>query len=110
LRIAVACENGKVSAHFGHCPEYKLYDVLDGKVGASSTLANPGHQPGVLPGYLASHGVNCIIAGGMGPRAVQLFEQNNIEVVLGAKGNVDEVVSKYLDGSLKLGKSTCEHD
>jgi predicted Fe-Mo cluster-binding NifX family protein len=43
-----------------------------------------------------SHGVNCIIAGGMGPRAVELFRQNNIEVVLGAEGNVDEVVSKYL--------------
>ncbi|MGI6662135.1 MAG: NifB/NifX family molybdenum-iron cluster-binding protein [Bacillota bacterium] len=110
MRIAVACDNGKVSAHFGHCQEYRLYDVVDGKISDSSSLANPGHQPGFLPDYLASHGVNCIIAGGMGPRAVELFEQNNVKVVLGAEGDTDEVVSKYLEGSLNLGKSTCEHD
>lgn len=109
MKIAVACDNGAVSAHFGHCHEYKVYEVEEGKITGSFSLPNPGHQPGVLPGFLASHGVNCVIAGGMGPRAVELFEENKIKVVLGAVGDVDQVVTKYLDGTLDLGKSACEH-
>lgn len=109
MKVAVACDRGTVSAHFGHCPEYRVFEVSDGKITGSTSLPNPGHQPGVLPGFLASHGVNCIIAGGMGPRAVELFKQNNIEVVLGATGDVDDVVLKYMDGSLELGDSACEH-
>lgn len=109
MKIAIACDNGAVSAHFGHCPEYRVYEVSEGKVIGSSSLPNPGHEPGVLPGFLASHGVNCVIAGGMGPRAVDLFEQNNVKVVLGASGEVDRVIAEYLDGTLKLGKSACDH-
>jgi len=109
MRIAIACENGQVAQHFGKCPEYVLFDVEGGKVEVRSLLTNPGHEPGVLPGFLASHGVNCIIAGGMGPRAIGLFNQNRVDVVTGAVGAVDEVIVKYLDGSLDLGESACEH-
>lgn len=109
MKIAIACENGQVSAHFGHCPEYRVFDVEEGRIAGSSSLPNPGHQPGVLPGFLASHGVNCIIAGGMGPKAVELFEQNNVKVVMGASGEVSQVIARYLDGTLELGQSACEH-
>lgn len=109
MRVAVASENGQVSQHFGKCPEYYLFDTRDGKVESETVLANPGHEPGVLPGFLASHGVNCIIAGGMGPRAIGLFHQSNVKVVTGASGDVREVIRKYLDGTLNLGDSACEH-
>lgn len=109
MRIAVASENGQVAQHFGKCSEYVLFDIQGGKIERKSELANPGHEPGVLPGFLASHGVNCIIAGGMGPRAIGLFRQNHIEVVIGADGDVNEVMVKYLDGTLDLGDSACEH-
>lgn len=109
MRVAVACEDGLVAQHFGKCSEYVLFDVENGKVARRSVLPNPGHEPGILPGFLASHGVNCIIAGGMGPRAIGLFRQNRMEVVTGAGGNVDIVMGKYLDGTLALGDSPCEH-
>jgi len=109
MRIAVASDGGQVAQHFGRCAEYVVYDVVDGEIGPSQTLDNPGHQPGFLPRYLAERGVNCIIAGGMGPRAQALFADQSIEAVVGAQGPVDRAVQAYLDGTLKCGPSSCSH-
>lgn len=109
MRIAIACDGGQVAQHFGKCQEYMMYDVTDAKLEQKTPLPNPGHEPGVLPGFLASHGVNCIIAGGMGPRAIGLFHENKVDVVTGAAGDIDMVIAKYLDGSLDLEETPCEH-
>ena len=35
MKIAVTYENGQVFQHFGHCENFKLYEVEDGKVVSS---------------------------------------------------------------------------
>lgn len=109
MRVAVASENGEVAQHFGRCPEYVLYDVENGKVVGKSVVTNPGHEPGFLPRFLAERAVNCVIAGGMGPRAEQLFRQQGIEVITGVTGSVDRVISDYIAGRLRPGGSFCDH-
>ncbi|MDI6894776.1 MAG: NifB/NifX family molybdenum-iron cluster-binding protein [Bacillota bacterium] len=79
MRIAVASEGGMVARHFGRCPEYTIFEVRDGTVTGRTVVPNPGHQPGFLPVYLGDMGVSCIIAGGMGPRAQGLFEQQGCQ-------------------------------
>lgn len=109
MKIAVASENGQVSPHFGHCPEFTIFDVEDGRVRDKAVVPNPGHQPGFLPRFLGEKGVACIIAGGMGPSAEELFAQQNIKTVIGAAGSVDDVIEAYLGGTLELGRSACDH-
>lgn len=109
MKIAVASQGNMVSPHFGHCPEFSLYETENGSVVKKTIIPNPGHRPGFLPRFLAEKGVNCIIAGGMGPAAVDLFRQHGIETVIGASGSVDKVVSDYLSGSLAVGESACHH-
>lgn len=109
MKIAVATDGPVVAAHFGRCPEYTIATVNDGKVVDKVVIPNPGHEPGLLPGYLARLGVSCIIAGGMGPRAQGLFTENNIETITGVSGYVNEVVDSFLAGSLEAGESLCEH-
>jgi predicted Fe-Mo cluster-binding NifX family protein len=109
MKIAVSTDSGQVSAHFGRCPEYTIFEVENNKVINKEIIPNPGHEPGFLPRYLAEKGVSCIITGGMGPRAQQLFAQNNIEAVIGAYGDVDSVVEQYLGGTIELGEDACEH-
>ena len=76
----------------------------------SETVANPGHRPGFLPNFLADRGVNVIISGGMGGGAVEIFNERNVEVVVGAKGDAKAAVEAYLQGSLKSTGSVChEH-
>ena len=110
MRIAEASDNEMVTEHFGHCERFILFDAENDKVEKSETIANPGHRPGFLPNFLADRGVNVIISGGMGGGAVDIFNQRNIEVIVGAKGNAKAAVEAYLEGSLKSTGSVChEH-
>ena len=109
MKIAVATENDHVAPHFGHCQAYTLYDIEDNRIVAKNVVPSPVHEPGLLPRFLGERGVNCIIAGGMGPSAQNLFAQQNISVVIGASGSTDDVVASYLAGDLELGDSACHH-
>jgi len=44
----------------------------------------------------------------MGAKAQELFNMNNIEVIVGAKGKVDDVLNNYITGNLKSTNSICE--
>ena len=110
MKLAIAQSGHEVATHFGRCPHYGLVVVEDGRVISHETIDNPGHEPGFLPGYLAERGVECIIAGGMGPRARDLFIEQGIEVIVGVTGLVDETITAYLDGQLTAGNSLCEHE
>ncbi len=109
MKVAISTENGYVSPHFGRCPSYTLVEIREGKIIGREEIPNPGHQPGFLPGYLAERGVHCIIAGGMGPRAQDLFAQNNIETIIGVEGQIDDVIEKFLKNELKAGQDLCNH-
>ncbi|MBO8129390.1 MAG: NifB/NifX family molybdenum-iron cluster-binding protein [Peptococcaceae bacterium] len=108
-KIIVASENGMVAGHFGHCPEFTVVEINDDGSKNINIIPNPGHQPGFLPRYFAQLGATHIIAGGMGPKAQELFAQNGIQTIIGAQGPIEEVVQSYLDGSLKTGVSLCHH-
>ena len=110
MKIAVAADGNLVSGHFGHCEAFQLFETIEGKISRTETLPNPGHKPGFLPNYLHEKGINVIISGGMGGGAVDLFNENNIEVVTGARGDAKEVVERYLEGALSSTGSVChEH-
>ncbi|MGI6445214.1 MAG: P-loop NTPase [Candidatus Ozemobacteraceae bacterium] len=110
IKIAVASDNKSVTGHFGHCQTFEIYEAEDGKIVKSESLANPGHKPGFLPNYLHEKGVNVIISGGMGGGAVEIFNENGIEVIVGAKGESKAAAEAYLKGALQSTGSVChEH-
>ncbi|MEF9918755.1 MAG: NifB/NifX family molybdenum-iron cluster-binding protein [Eubacterium sp.] len=108
MKIAVASMGSIVSGHFGHCENFNIYDVENGAITAISSVQSPGHKPGFLPNFLGDMGVNVIIAGGMGGGAVDIFNQRNIEVVVGVEGDAKESVERYLSGALKSTGSICQ--
>ena len=55
---------------------------------------------------LAGEGVDVVIAGGW-VLAQQLFNQQNIQVIVGASGPVDAVLAAYLKGKLETGHNVC---
>lgn len=111
MKIAIAADEKFVSSHFGHCQGFFMYDIENNQISNKMFLENPGHRPGFLPEYLKEQNVDVVISGGMGSRALQLFEQNNIDVVIGAHGTCDEVAALYLEGQLKSSGGACrEHE
>lgn len=112
MRIAIPSVQGQLSAHFGHCQTFELFDVDTEKKSIESRESKPApeHQPGLLPAWLSEQGAELIIAGGMGSRAIQLFGQAGIDVVVGAESAAPEViVERYLAGDLQTGGNVCDH-
>lgn len=107
--IAVPSDGNTISPHFGHCSEFNLFEVDNNQIKSKKTVANPGHQPGFLPKFLNEQGVDIVLAGGMGRRAVDLFKQNGIEVITGARGNVEQGVKNYLEDNLETEEEICDH-
>jgi ATP-binding protein involved in chromosome partitioning len=111
MKFAVPTHEGKLCAHFGHCEAFALIDADGaGKVVNETYVNPPPHEPGLLPEWLSQKGVTCVIAGGMGSRAQQLFAQKGIKVITGALGeSPKEIVEHYLKGTLQTGANTCDH-
>lgn len=111
MRIAVASMGTMVAGHFGHCESFRIFDTENGVIVAEENVPNPGHRPGFLPNFLADRGVNVIISGGMGGGAVDIFNERNVEVVIGAQGTAKQNVESYLKGELVSTGSIChEHE
>lgn len=108
MKIAISTDGEQVSAHFGRCPSFTILNIEDGKVIKTDEIQNPGHHPGYLPEFFNEMGVNCIIAGGMGGRASELFAQYNIQPILGISGHIQNVISELVSGTLKGGESLCQ--
>jgi len=107
MKIAIATDNNYVSEHFGRCPSYTILEISENKIVSKKLVDNPGHEPGKIPEFLNYLGVTTIIAGGMGPRAVGFFEEFKIQVIIGISGEVEQVITNYINGSLQSGDSTC---
>ena len=108
MKIAISTDGDYVSAHFGRCPSFTIVDIEDGKLMKKEIIDNPGHHPGFLPQFLRGKEVDCIIAGGMGQRAVGLFSEQRIEIVVGISGSIDGVIDKLLKGTLEGAESLCK--
>lgn len=109
LKVAVASEGNMVTGHFGHCESFMIFTTEGDKVTGVDDVPNPGHKPGFLPNFLADRGVNVIISGGMGGGAVDIFNERNVEVIIGAVGKAEDAVAAYLKGSLKSTGSICHN-
>ena len=110
MRFAIAAAGNEVATHFGRCEYYQILDVADGKIVRRYRLDSPGHgEPGQLPTLLASEGVKCIVAGGMGPRAQELLVQMGIETMLGISGPLTDIAAKLAAHELVSGEDQCVH-
>lgn len=107
MRVAISTDGSSVSAHFGRCPHFTIVDIEDGKLTHRALVENPGHQPGAIPRFLAQRGVKCIVAGGMGMRAMTFFDQEGIQTIVGVSGEVEEIIVKLKEGTLVGGESLC---
>jgi len=114
MKIAISTEdkNGLdslVSHHFGRCPCYVFVDVKDQKVQTVEGIDNPfaqQHQPGMVPEFIHNHGVDVMLSGGMGQRAISFFDQYGIRVATGADGTVRTTLENYFGGQLS-GAEPC---
>ncbi len=112
MKIAIPTAEGKLCSHFGHCETFAFVeaDTESKTIGEISHSTPPPHEPGVLPQWLKENNVDIVIAGGMGMRAQQLFNDAGIKVVVGAPPEKPgTLVRNFLDGTLQTGDNLCDH-
>ncbi len=99
-----------IDGHFGHTKEFAIYTIQDNAVKELKHVTPPPHEPGVLPRFLGEQGIDAIVTGGMGQMAVNLFNRQNIDVILGAKGSIQIALNEFLGGTLESTGSSCDHN
>lgn len=110
MKFAIPTNDRKLCQHFGHCEAFAMIDVEGENITNETYVNAPEHQPGLLPEWLGEKGVNCVIAGGMGSRAKELFAARGINVITGAQGEYPrQIVESFLNKSLETGINTCDH-
>lgn len=112
MKIAIPHENGRLHGHFGGCREFALIELDPEKKVALRTevLPAPDHQPGAFPRWLREQGVEVVIAGGIGKRALEIFARHGIAVRAGTPdARIETLVASFLSGQLTASPDGCEH-
>jgi ATP-binding protein involved in chromosome partitioning len=108
--IGLPVDGGHLSTHFGHSSEFMIFKIEGGEIVSENTVTPPPHAPGVIPSWLKQLGVDTVIAGGLGRRAIAMFEDCGISVVCGARPEPPRlVVAAFLEGTLVTGANICDH-
>jgi len=108
MKILISTDGNLVSAYFGRCPKFTIADIQGGKLMKAEKIPNPGHAPGAIPAYLHDKGVERIICGGIGARAIELFNGYGIQVIAGITGEINDVLEAFMKGTLITnGESLC---
>ncbi len=108
--LAVTAEGNEIFQHFGHTKMFKLFTVEDGKVVSRSDLdtSMSGHE--ALAVILRQNGVSLLICGGIGGGAKMALQAAGIELIAGAKGDIETAVQEYLAGRLQNDPTVqCSH-
>lgn len=114
MKIAIPTKQGNlIDDHFGHCEFYSIFTVENNKIVNKQTLESPkgcGCKSDIASD-LEKMDVKIMLAGGIGTGAINKLNMHHISVIRNCKGDVDTLVSDYLDGKIVDGGASCAaHD
>ena len=110
MKLAVTYENGQIFQHFGHCQNFKIYEVEANQVKSASVVNAGGNGHGALAAFLKSQGVGALICGGIGAGAKKALAEAGIALYPGVTGSADSSVEALLNGKLVFHPDVmCNH-
>lgn len=109
-KVAIPLKDNVLCGHFGHSDVFTVFTTEGQKIVTEEQLVPPPHEPGVIPVWLHEQGVTDVIAGGIGQRAIQILNDNKINVYVGvAPKDSRELVNDLLNDTLVAGVNLCDH-
>ncbi|PYG89926.1 Mrp family chromosome partitioning ATPase [Ruminiclostridium sufflavum DSM 19573] len=111
LKIAIPTDGTNISLHFGKCEDFTVFDIENSVIKSKTMLSTEGNLHGLLPTFLSVKGINAVIADSMGDGAKNNLIKNNIEIISGVSGDIDQAINAYLEGTLQAaGTKSAEHE
>jgi len=89
-----------VGEHFGRVPTYTLVETPTNKVKVIENTSEHGGGRGYPPEIIARTGAEVMLCGGLGRRAITMFEELGIMVYVGATGTVKDALQMWQDSKL----------
>jgi predicted Fe-Mo cluster-binding NifX family protein len=100
MKIAFAKENNKVAAHFGHCNDFRIVEVIDNKVIHTEDVHDDVNTHHSRANYLKSLGVDVLVVSGLGEHAHQSLINESIKVLDGKHLSLSEALALFIMGKL----------
>lgn len=89
-----------VGEHFGRVPFYTVVDTETNETTAIPNTSEHMGGQGYPPEIMARAGVNVMLCGGLGRRAIMMFENLGIMVYVGATGTVENAIEMWKERKL----------
>jgi predicted Fe-Mo cluster-binding NifX family protein len=96
MRIAVTTDQDFVSSCFGCTPDCTVIDIEAGRM----LTFIPKPDDCRISDFLERNAVLCLIVGNIGANAKAVLKWRGVRVLSGVQGSLDDVVERYLDGTL----------
>ena len=107
MKIAVTYCDGQIFQHFGHTAQFKVYDVTDGRITATSIVDTGSSGHGALLKLIQAE---VLICGGIGGGAQMALAEAGIQLYGGVTGDADDAVADFLAGQLAYNPCVrCNH-
>lgn len=102
--------NETVGEHFGRVPFYTIINTESDEIRVIPNSSEHMGGSGYPAELLSNEGVEAMICGGIGRRAISIFDDKGIRVYAGARGTIAETVEAFRSGKLsECGESgACE--
>jgi len=89
-----------VCEHFGRAETFTIYDTETGEVKVIKNTSEHFGGFGRPPEIIMDLGVDVVICGGIGARAIALFKSFGVKIYMGATGTVKDAIDQFLAGKL----------
>ena len=101
MRIAIPYYMGNIFQHFGHAPQFKIYEIENRQVLMEMIVEveDKGHDS--VSALLRSMDVRVVICGNIGEGAMQALQSAGIVFYGGVTGDADAAITALIQGGLK---------
>jgi predicted Fe-Mo cluster-binding NifX family protein len=100
-----SCMEEAVCQHFGRAPTFTVLDLDAGTIRVLTNVSEHMGGSGLPTEAIFAEGVQVMIVGGLGPKAVQFFAEQCVEVFVGATGTVKDAIEDWREGLLTKASS-----
>ena len=90
----------KNGAYSRSLPAFTIVELDEGRMRGTFTIPNPGCQHAFWADLFSRNSIKHVIAGAMGANAQAVIRGCGVDVILGVQGRLEEVMKRFLDGSL----------
>jgi predicted Fe-Mo cluster-binding NifX family protein len=100
MKTVIPVFKDRVSPVFDWCSNLLLVEIQSGRVMGRSEVAVAGTNPGRQADQVVELGAGMVVCGGIGETLLGLIEANNILVIPGVSGDIDDVLAALIAGTL----------